>query len=164
MKRILFFLFPFKICIQVFVFWVLHSLAPGEITVFCNDTKASLPPRKGGFTWIPKGCWLPATLGEKDGVLWGREASTSFSEMPRMPKEGLAHGSLCKQEPWEQQWGSAGPSLQKLEMTLVKDFSVFYLESNSKRPQHDRGIKYREDWIDNGDHCSSKTQPSPFCP
>lgn len=96
MKRILFFLFPFKICIQVFVFWVLRSLAPGEITVFCNDTKASLPPRKGGFTWIPKGCWIPATLGgERDGVLWGREASTTFSEMPGMLKEGQVHGSLC---------------------------------------------------------------------
>lgn len=33
------------------------------------------------------------------------------------------------------------PRLQKLEMALVKEFSVVYLEPNSKRPGHDRGIK-----------------------
>lgn len=111
-NRMLFSFCSFNKYIQVFVFWVLHSFAPGEITVFCvlpklflqkalprqeNDIKASMPPKKGGFTWTPKYCWIPARLGEeRDGILWGREASTSFLAVPRMLRKGWAHRRLWR--------------------------------------------------------------------
>lgn len=109
-----------------------------------NNIKTAMPPTKGGFTWTHKYYWIPAELGEeRDGVLKGREASTSFPVVPRMLKEGLGTQMPRSQELWEKKWGSLWPSQQKLETISMKNFSLVYLEPKSRGPKHVSGIKYR---------------------
>lgn len=155
----LFSLFSFKKYIQVFVFWVLHSFAPGQITVFVcylSFLWGRLSPHKK--TILRLLCFLVKKDSPRLHVLLdackpGRgEASMGFYEVgkPTLVSsqwpdvEGRSrHPDACGgQELWEHHWGSPWPSLQKSQMTSVKKFSVVNLEPNSKGLGRDRVIKW----------------------